>query len=69
MIKKQVKIRMSVDRYEVLKRIYCRVHHLYQGFPFLISNEEAKKLGYDYLSIAEREEKEGKLSYIKVDYQ
>ena len=57
---------MSAYKYMDLKVIYCRTHHLLQGFPPFLSDQQLKELNYDFVSVATEERRRGLLDYIKV---
>ena len=57
---------MSVQKYLTLKRVYCRVHHLLQGFDPFLDKAQVQSLNYDLVEVAKLEEERGLLSYIIV---
>jgi hypothetical protein len=60
---------MASSKYQDLKKIYIRVHHLYLNYPILITDQRAKALNYDYLKIAEQELSNNLLNYIKIEHE
>lgn len=57
---------MNVYKYLDSKVIYCRAHHLLQGFESFLTEEELKECDYDVVRIATMERDKGYLQYIKV---
>lgn len=53
------------NKNEKLKRIYCRIHHLLQGYRPFLSVDQVKDL--DFIEIATKEEELNLLNYIIVE--
>ena len=58
---------MNVYKYLDSKIIYCRAHHLLQGFESFLNLDQLKECDYDVVKIASLEKKLGYLNYIKVE--
>lgn len=57
---------MNVYKYLDLKVIYCRAHHLLQGFESFLTTEELISCEHDVVRIATLEQELGYLQYINV---